>query len=290
MNKVENIETKVNSNKKRVSDNDGIDRKKRNKKYKNIKQDEKPIGIVECPLCECNDPLVVVEYIYLHRKYYFTCNQCTLVFVHSKYHVTNEKEKERYEHHHNSPLDQKYKDFLKPAIDKLLPLLKDTMEKSQKTKEDLVGLDYGCGPTPTLSVMFKELGYQMENYDPYFQPNETVQSIETLKDKPSQILEKRFDFITCTEAIEHFNKPLQDLRKLLDYGLLMDNGCLLIMTQLLKNDEMFKNWFYPRDQTHICFFRKSTFEWIAKKFQREVTIFEEENIIIIKNTEKSSIK
>lgn len=61
----------------------------------------------------------------------------------------------------------------------------------------LSGLDFGSGLGPTLSVMLTELGYNMAIYDPYFAPNR-------------EALEQQYDFVTCTEAIEHFYLPAKE--------------------------------------------------------------------------------
>ncbi|KAM9967036.1 hypothetical protein ACTFIR_007273 [Dictyostelium discoideum] len=241
------------------------------------------------------------------NKLYYGCGECGLVYMHPHFHVENNKEKDRYELHKNSPTDEKYKSFLKPCVEKLNLLLEKELnqfgnddnnnnDKKEEKKKEFIGLDYGCGPGPTLSLMFKEIAnLNVENYDPYFMKHEIVEKVENNlkikmkinqkqqenqeekekeeKEKEEEEKEekeeeiKSFKFITCTEAIEHFKYPIQDLNKIIDGGLISkDGGYLLIMTQLLLNDEMFENWHYPRDFTHICFFRPKTIDWIAQKF------------------------
>ncbi|GAM24565.1 hypothetical protein SAMD00019534_077400 [Acytostelium subglobosum LB1] len=221
-----------------------------------------------CPLCLNEN---TVHFSSAFKKNYYSCTVCTLVFVHQHYHVTEDKEKTRYQFHNNSPLDKKYVSFLQPAFNSLLPLLPTGAR----------GLDYGCGPGPALSLMFGEKGHTMENYDPYFMPNDKVKQVEEGKTI------EPFDFVTCTEAIEHFRRPKDDLDKLLLKGMVKTGGHLLFMTQFLKNDEMFATWHYPRDITHICFFRGSTFQWIAKHYQCELTLLDNENIAILKPTEST---
>ncbi|KAK5577151.1 hypothetical protein RB653_002089 [Dictyostelium firmibasis] len=232
------------------------------------------------------------------NKLYYGCGECGLVYMHPHFHVENSKEKDRYELHKNSPTDEKYKSFLLPCVEKLKDLLEkelkefdDDNDKKEEKKNQFIGLDYGCGPGPTLSLMFKEItNFNVENYDPYFMKHEMVEKVEKnlkIKEKDEkdeknkeneenkekeQIEEiKPFKFITCTEAIEHFKYPIKDLKKIIDGNLISkDGGYLLIMTQLLLNDEMFENWHYPRDFTHICFFRPKTFNWIAEKFNAKL--------------------
>jgi len=67
-------------------------------------------------------------------------------------------EEARYKAHQNSPQDAGYVRFLNQAITPALPYLNGSMR----------GLDYGCGPTPTLSGLLNAHGLYCENYDPYF--------------------------------------------------------------------------------------------------------------------------
>ncbi|EFA74594.1 propionyl-CoA carboxylase [Heterostelium album PN500] len=280
------------------------------KKHGNIPLDEETGAIVvknkftlsipTCPLCLNSE---TKHYSSAFKKEYYDCPTCTLVFVHPEFHVTEDKEKSRYYFHNNSAHDAKYVAFLKPALDSLLPLL--SADKSD------YGLDYGCGPGPTLSILFGEQQIKMENYDPFFMPNDKVKQFTDKQqqqqqqdnekkedDKQQQQQEqqiqkeeetelKPFDFITCTEAIEHFKSPKNDLDRILSHRhslLKKSSGHLLIMTQFLKNDEMFPTWHYPRDITHICFFRPTTFKWIANHYNCELTLIEKENIAILKTT------
>ncbi len=75
------------------------------------------------------------------------------------------------------------------AIDPALPYLTAGM----------TGLDYGCGPTPTLSVMLRREGIRCEDYDPFF---------------VGHPLQKTFDFVFSTEAFEHFFHPGREIRKI----------------------------------------------------------------------------
>ncbi|EGC34342.1 hypothetical protein DICPUDRAFT_153446 [Dictyostelium purpureum] len=259
---------------------------KKNKKDSNKEKENIVLEKVNCPLCENDRKEEIIEFSRRMNKLYYTCKQCGLVYLHPHYHVDNQKEKTRYEFHQNSPQDEKYKSFLQPCVDKLIPLLREH-NKDQKDNE-IIGLDYGCGPGPTLSLMFKEKGFTLENYDPYFLENDKVKQAEKYlensgnQDNNSDKIAQPFHFVTCTEAIEHFKAPILDLKKIIDGGLISkNNGLLLIMTQLLLTDEQFENWHYPRDYTHICFFRPTTFNWISKKFNSNLLEMDEKRGIII---------
>ena len=115
-----------------------------------------------------------------------------------------------------------------------------------------LGLDYGSGPGPTLSVMLEELGFPMKIYDPYFASS-------------TKVLQGRYDFITCTETIEHFYHPGKEFFKL--DRLIKEGGWLGVMTEILESDAQFYEWHYHRDPTHVCFFKKDTMNWISQHFR-----------------------
>lgn len=155
------------------------------------------------------------------------------------------EERERYEHHNNSPEDPHYRDFLGCAVNPLLPFL----------SHDMIGLDYGCGPGPTVSVMLKELGFKVEDYDPIFSPI---------------VLHPPYDFITCTETIEHFRFPQQEFVKI--SKLIRPSGSMVFMTEVFDDKKDFEQWWYIRDTTHVSFYRAETFEWIRDHFKWEMIV------------------
>ncbi|MCB0327705.1 MAG: class I SAM-dependent methyltransferase, partial [Bdellovibrionales bacterium] len=133
-----------------------------------------------------------------------------------------------------------YRAFLQPAFDISLSKI-STASK---------GLDYGCGPGPTLSQMFLEKGVNMNIYDPYFYPNKNV-------------LEKKYDFITCTEVVEHFYQPDHEFNTL--FSLLKESGFLCIQTMFFESIQSLQSSHYPKDPTHVCFYGKTSLSYIAKK-------------------------
>ncbi len=90
---------------------------------------------------------------------YYQCPLCSLIVMDPRGYLSEEQEKREYELHQNSPEDQGYRKFLSRLA---LPLL-DRLELNQRR-----GLDYGCGPGPTLSVMLEEAGCSMSLFDPFF--------------------------------------------------------------------------------------------------------------------------
>ncbi len=123
----------------------------------------------------------------------------------------------------------------------------------ERIPADAAGLDFGCGPKPGLSVLFEECGFQCENYDLYYMNNPSV-------------FERQYDFLTCSETIEHFRNPRAEFEQFL--RLVKPDGTIGIMTQLYdETATSFEEWFYIRDITHIRFFSRRTFEWLAKYYR-----------------------
>ncbi len=156
-------------------------------------------------------------------------------------------EYQRYRLHQNDPDDPKYRAFLSRLAEPLLSRLEPNRE----------GLDYGCGPGPALARMLAEAGHAVHLYDPFFYPDDTA-------------LTRRYDFITCTEAAEHFHRPFQEFVRL--DGLLRPGGWLAVMTSFQTDDSRFADWHYRRDPTHVVFYRKETFLRLAEDFGWECTV------------------
>jgi SAM-dependent methyltransferase len=134
-------------------------------------------------------------------------------------HADSARERARYETHRNSPDDPGYRAFL----DRLLAPLTAVLPAGAE------GLDYGCGPGPTASAMLRERGFRTFDYDPFFFPD-------------ARPLARTFDFIVCTEVLEHLRRPAEDLARLA--GLLKPGGLLGAMTGVLEDDASFEGWWY----------------------------------------------
>ena len=111
-------------------------------------------------------------------------------------------------------------------------------------------------------------GYQINLYDPFFFPDKSV-------------LEKKYNFITCTETVEHFFDPYQEF-KLLD-NLLLDNAWLGIMTCFLTKESQFENWYYRKDPTHVVFYAEETFHIIAEQRNWTCEIPTKDIVLLYKN-------
>jgi len=210
--------------------------------------------MIRCTLCNSSDTL----HLHTNNLYnYHICRVCDLVFVDPKERLDPTSEKQRYDQHENDPEDEDYRDFLSQLFN---PIIK-------KLKPHCFGLDYGAGPGPTLSVMLEEAGHSMEIYDPFYAKEPTV-------------LGKRYDFITSTETVEHFYNPAEEFEQL--WPLLKTGGHFGIMTLLRPEDEPFSEWHYTHDETHVSFYSKKTFRWIARWLKADLTFYGDRVIILKK--------
>jgi len=197
---------------------------------------------MNCPLCGFDN---IFKYFKKTEKngnikIFFKCKTCELVFLDPRFHLLPEEEKNIYDFHQNSPENKGYISFLKKLADPLI----------LKLKRNSTGLDFGCGPGPTLDTILKNKGHEVFNYDPYYFPNRSL-------------LKSKYDFITCTEVAEHFYQPKSEF--LLFDNLLKENSSYLgIMTQILPEETDFNNWWYHRDPTHVSIYSLNTFLWISE--------------------------
>ncbi len=191
---------------------------------------------MKCPVCRSDKLQFFCE---IDEKLYHRCQICSARFLDAKHFLSFEEERAHYETHENDVNDAGYRAFLSRLAD---PLLKKLPEKQ-------CGLDYGCGPGPALATMLREAGHEVALYDPYYVDDKTV-------------LERAYNFITCTEVVEHFHNPAKEFARL--DKLLKPRGWLAIMTCFQTDDARFANWRYRKDPTHVVFFKEETFRTLAK--------------------------
>jgi len=167
------------------------------------------------------------------------CLSCDLVFVPQAFHLCRSAEKAEYDKHQNTPEDVGYRRFLSQLA---VPLL-------HRLEPGSSGLDFGSGPGPTLSLLFEEAGHHCALYDPFY------------ADDPS-VFSATYDFIVLSEVAEHLCCPGRELTRL--WQCLKPGGWMGVMTQMVSSQDAFKHWRYTQDATHISFFSKATFEFLAK--------------------------
>ncbi|KPJ96519.1 MAG: hypothetical protein AMJ53_00590 [Gammaproteobacteria bacterium SG8_11] len=190
---------------------------------------------MRCPLCADKR---TQPYHTDQRRDYRQCCNCRLVFVPKEQHLNDAQEKAEYDLHQNHIEDPGYRAFLSRLF---LPM-------TAKLPPPAEGLDFGCGPGPALARMFEEDGYKMQVYDKFYANN-------------TGVLARQYDFISCTEVVEHLSQPGETLDSL--FALIKPGGWLGVMTKLVIEKTAFARWHYKNDLTHINFFSRETFEYLA---------------------------
>jgi len=148
-----------------------------------------PSDFQRCPLCHSAEVKVCFKKkdTKIQWREYLKCQSCLLVFLAPLHQLPPDFEKKRYDLHQNNPQDIRYIAFLKKLTDPL----------SQKLGEGWRGIDFGCGPGPAISEIFSKSGHNVCNYDPYYYREESL-------------LKRKYDFITCSEVVEHFYHPRRE--------------------------------------------------------------------------------
>ncbi|MEO1207311.1 MAG: class I SAM-dependent methyltransferase [Pseudomonadota bacterium] len=181
---------------------------------------------------------------------------CEARFLDPSQRLSLKDERAHYAHHQNDVDDPGYRAFLSKLFDPL----------NAKLTAGSYGLDFGCGPGPALADMFGKAGHTVDLYDPMFAP-----------DMPAEGC--KYDFISCSEVIEHVYDPYSLFAELAD--LLKPGGLLGVMTCFQTDDARFANWHYRMDPTHVIFFRERTMREVALRFgwtcdipRKDVAVFE----------------
>ncbi len=135
--------------------------------------------------------------------------------IHRRYLTTAEELKCPYLQHNNNIEDKGFVKFIKRAVEPAMDYLKTGIEC----------LDFGCGPTPTVSILVERNGLRCDDYDPLFFP---------------ELSDKLYNAIFATKCFEHFYNPEKEIEIITSH--LKENGYLIIMTKLLTEDDDFSTW------------------------------------------------
>lgn len=213
---------------------------------------------MECPLCRFSSCDIFLR---LEIRDYHTCPQCGLIFVPPRFFLPNDEEVARYLEHENSLESEGYVNMFQQKID----VIKEVCPQAK------TALDYGCGYEPVLTALLSRAGYKSEGYDAHFFPD--------------QGLDSTYDLVISTETFEHFKEPGKEIKKI--RNLISPSGFLAVMTRQYPEADGeadldgFKNWYYQRDPTHICFYSAKTFAWIADSNGFKILYDNEKDFIIL---------
>jgi SAM-dependent methyltransferase len=218
-----------------------------------IPMQQSEIAPNECIVCRSQ---TVVAFQTIQSRVYWRCNTCRATFLEPSQMPDRQTEQREYSLHENDPQGTGYQRFLNRLIHPLL----------RQFDTPMVGLDYGCGPGPAMTELLTDTGHIIHLYDPVFRSDESL-------------LKRTYDFITCTEVVEHFHHPADEFARL--DRLLRPGGWLGILTCFQTRDEKFRDWHYRRDPTHVVFYREETMRYLAAHYdwqcqipEKDVAIFQ----------------
>ena len=191
----------------------------------------------QCSLCKSKTEY----YLKFRKKDYYICQNCGSIEMHPDFFISAEKEKKRYELHKSDILDIGYQRFVEPIIDYVISNFDYRHE----------GLDFGAGNGQIIAKILKSKNIDIKVYDPFFHNDKNV-------------LNSKYDYIIACEVIEHFHNPSEEFSLL--FSLLKSGGKLIIMTDPLKKESSFIDWYYKNDETHVFFYSSTTFEYIKNNY------------------------
>lgn len=205
-----------------------------------------------CPLCHSKETTRFHED---RKRSYLICPNCQLVFVPTRFHLSLSDEKDRYDLHQNDPNDPGYRDHIYKL---LTPLL-------ERISPPATGIDFGSGPVPSLSHFMSRHAIDMNTFDIFYSNDR-------------QVLNHRYDCLTCAEVIEHFRKPDIEFKTL--FGLLKPGGWMGLMTGIRREEVEFSSWHYISDPTHIGYYAAGTFEWLSSQHNASIDYMDETVVIL----------
>lgn len=205
-----------------------------------------------CTLCSSVETRTIFE---IEKRRFVECSNCDLLFCSPARTISVQEEIERYLAHENCFTNQGYVQHLERLVLRLVPHL----------AEGSRGIDFGCGHTPVLSMLFEQNGFIMENYDPFF------------KIAPTNP-ETKYDFLSCSEVVEHFESPRSEFMYM--KSLVKPKGFMAVMTNLREGERRVPSWWYLKDPTHTCFYSAATFKYISQVLSLEVISIDDDVTIL----------
>lgn len=207
---------------------------------------------LQCPICSS---LTEEKTILKNGRVFYHCSNCGFSGLDPAFFLSASEEKSRYDLHENSINDPGYVAMFEKFINfAITPYKVKTI------------LDYGSGPGPVLAELLSRKNYDVSIYDPFY--------------ADSNFADFSFDMVCSTEVFEHFNKPMEEIGKIVK--LVKPGGYIAIMTRFRPAIDKFKSWFYKDDTTHVSFYSPKTFEFIAKQFSLEIIEHDSFQTILLK--------
>ncbi|MCL1092010.1 class I SAM-dependent methyltransferase [Shewanella profunda] len=208
-----------------------------------------------CPLCHNSQTYILLQD---KKRSFYVCVTCGLTFADANSHLPPTAEKQRYGSSRAPSKQRQLSQFI-------LPLLKQIQHQQAG---HLLGLNFGRILDDASLETIEDAGHKLNQYDPFFAPDH-----ETLK--------QEYDFICCYRVFEHFQNPMKEWSLL--SRLLRPGGWLAISTPLLIDLDSFAKWHYKNNLTHVSFYQRHTFEYLAKNSDFEL-LFAAKDLVLMQKT------
>jgi len=211
---------------------------------------------MNCNLCNSKIENIKTD---IKGKKYLLCSNCDLIQLEKQLHLTMVAEKQRYKLHENSSDNIGYLNYLNNIItNSITPFLKHGDRLFY----------FFCGPEKTWKKLLKDKGYYVTTYDPFFDNN-------------SDWLNKNFNAVTAIEVFEHLSNPAKELDLL---SSLLSTGSLLVIRTMLHNNnwDIFQNWWYKEDPTHLSFYSETTINYICRTWKYKILQIKDQCEIVLK--------
>ena len=209
----------------------------------------------KCPLCSCTSTSLFHQD---KKRAFYHCNDCGLVFADAGSHLPPAAEKHRYGRAKLSTKQKQLSQFVFPLLEQL----------EQQQAGQLVGLNFGRVLNENDLQLIQQAGHILNQYDPFFAPDHLA-------------LKQKYDFIVSYRVFEHFQYPMKEWTLL--SHLLNDGGWLAINTPLLTDLNAFSKWHHKNNLTHVSFYSRSTFEYLAANSEFTL-LFAAKDLILMQKT------
>ena len=212
-----------------------------------------------CRLCASRDTATRV----VEGRSYEDCPRCGYIGLARRHWPERAAEEARYRLHRNDPSEPGYRSYLERFIDAIL---------APRLAPGARVLDFGSGPEPALSILLGERGFAAQPYDPFFAPG-------------SSWRRRGWDAIVLHEVAEHLRAPARTMAALARR--LAPGGLLAIRTRFPpERPPEFAGWWYRRDATHLGFWRKESFAYLARELGLELVLAQEPDSALLRRSKR----
>lgn len=210
-----------------------------------------------CPLCHSDE---TARFYTDKKRCLYHCQRCQLVFADANSHLPPSAERQKYR-----LASSKHK--------ALARFMMDLITQCEDGNTPLLGLNFGRTLDTDILQKITVKGHQLNQYDPSVAPW-------------SSRLKQEYDFICCYRVFEHFRFPYKEWALLCE--LIKPGGWIAISTPLLSELSAFEKWHHKNNLTHVSFYQRQTFEFLANKVGFKL-LFAANDLILVQKPSESDI-